>query len=74
MSEEIDRNVETEYVKYCEEWFGVRVEPNKQNVLVPQWKMYRIANSHRFYRGNYYFFFVLAIIFIFMFMWSGVNP
>jgi len=66
-------NVSERYKKYVYDWFGVEIEPESPEVIIPQWKLYRIARIHKELREATYFYFFLLVALIILLLWSVVQ-
>lgn len=65
------KNVAERYKEYVYDWFGVEINPEEPEVVIPQWKFYRLARIHRQQRESLYAFFLMFVGLLIIMLWYG---
>lgn len=66
------KNVAERYKEYVYDWFGVEIDPDSPEVVVPQWKFYRLTRMNKQMReGSYVYIFLIVCLLILM-LWTSI--
>jgi len=66
------KNVAERYKEYVYDWFGVEIDPESPEVIVPQWKFYRLTSIHKRIREANYMFVLMVVVMFILMVWSSI--